>query len=922
MTETGDPAMRHTPVLATKLFVPARRASLVARPRLLERLDTTLAAGNRLTLVSAPAGFGKTTLITDWLTDLEARPAETHVGWLSLDEDDNNLSRLLAHLTAALSRAGIDVGPGPAEAHHGSPVPVLTGIVNEVTRAAERSPGTHWVLVCDDFHVITEPAAHEFFSSLVSHVHPDLHLVVATRADPPLPLARLRGRGELTEVRAADLRCTAGEATEFLNRVMGLSLTDTDVAALEERTEGWIVGLQLAALSLRGTHERHAVDDFLKAFTGSNRFVIDYLVDEVLARQPVEIRSFLLRTSILDRLTASLCNAVVGRDDGSSMLERLERDNLFAVPLDDQRVWYRYHHLFADVLSARLLAEHPEELPVLHRRASDWFAAHELPIRAVRHAVAAEDFDRAARLMEGALAAMRRARQDSLLVTWVQSLPDAVVRASPVLSVVAAWSQLMGGHLDAVENHLEAAGQALAAGAENPDLPGEWAQTEDLRTAPAMIAIYRAALAQARGDVPDIVRHARQALDLVGPGDHHVRAAGLGYLGLAGWAEGNVADALITFESAVRSLHSGGSLVDELDSVIVRADMLVGLGRPGQARKLYERTLERATGAGEPFPRVTADLHVGLAELDLELDDLVRAEEHLEAARVLGQVASITENRHRWFVASAGVRAARGDYLAAADLLDEAESLYRPGFYPEIRPISAVRARLRIAAGDVDSAREWAQERGLGIDDAPVYLREFDHLTLVRLLLAEHRAGHRDGDAGDAAPADAALRLLDRLHAAASRAGRAGSLMEIGSLQALAYGALGNRSQALATLESTWLEAPEPAGYVRLYLDGGEPMRDLLQHAAEHGPRLPEHLRRCLGGGTPTAPGPALVDPLSMRETEVLRLLDTPLTGPEIAGQLYVSLNTLRTHTKRIFTKLEVNNRATAVRRAHELGLL
>ncbi len=916
--------MRHTPVLATKLFVPARRATSVPRPRLFAQLDTTLAAGNRLTLLSAPAGFGKTTLITDWLAELGSRPAETRVGWLSLDADDNDLSRLLAHLTAALSRSGIEVDPAPTATHDGSPATAMTGILNEVTRAAERSPGTHWVLVCDDFHVLTDPGAHEAFSFLVDHVPPELHLVVATRADPPLPLARLRGRGELTELRAADLRCTPGEATEFLNRVMGLSLTDADVAALEERTEGWIAGLQLAALSLRGVHERHAVDAFLEDFTGSNRFIIDYLVDEVLARQPAEVRHFLLRTSVLDRLTASLCDAVTGRDDGSTMLDRLERGNLFAVHLDDQRHWYRYHHLFADVLGARLLAEHPEELPVLHRRASDWFAAHDLPVRAVRHALAAEDLTRAARLMEEALPAVRRARQDSLLVTWVQALPDAVVRRSPVLSLVAAWSQLVAGRLDAVEGHLDAAGRALAAGADDPDLAGEWAPTEDLRTAPAMIAVYRAALAQARGDVTATAGHAREALDLAGPEDHFVRAAGLGYLGLAGWARGDVAEALTTFDSAVQSLHSAGNLVDELDATIVRADMMVALGRPGRARRLYADTLERVTAAGEPFPRVTADLHVGLAELDLELDDLPGAEEHLETARALGHRASVTENRHRWFVASAGVRAARGDYQAAAGLLDRAEALYRPGFYPEVRPIPAVRARVQIAAGDLDPAWVWARERGLGVEDAPVYLREFEHLTFVRLLLAGQHPSHGADPADDAAPADAALRLLDQLHVAAGGAGRAGSLVEIRCLQALAHGARGDREQALAALESTWLEAPEPAGCVRLYLDEGEPMRELLRHAVAHGAPVPERLRRRLASGNPTTSRthPVLADPLSARETEVLHLLDSDLTGPEIARQLYVSLNTLRTHTKRIYTKLGVTHRAAAVRRARDLGLL
>jgi LuxR family maltose regulon positive regulatory protein len=342
-----------TPVLATKLFAPTRRSQLVARPRLVEQLDTTLAANNRLTLVSAPAGFGKTTLLSDWLTHLESRSTQTRVGWLSLDEDDNDLPRLLSHLTAALRGAGLDVDPALLDAHQGmSPSSALTAIVNDVARAVEETPATHWVLVLDDVHVIGASDVHEAMSFLLDHLPRRLHLLMATRSDPPLPLPLLRVRGELTEVRGADLRFTRREAVEFLNSVMGLQLSTDDVAALEERTEGWIAGLQLAALSLRGIQETDAVAGFIEAFTGSNRFVIDYLADEVLARQSDEVRNFLLRTSILDQMTGSLCDAVTAGVNSAGLLEQLERGNLFLVALDDQRSWYRYHHLFSDVLSA------------------------------------------------------------------------------------------------------------------------------------------------------------------------------------------------------------------------------------------------------------------------------------------------------------------------------------------------------------------------------------------------------------------------------------------------------------------------------------------------------------------------------------------------------------------------------------------
>ncbi|MDQ1657363.1 MAG: hypothetical protein QOD41_2446, partial [Cryptosporangiaceae bacterium] len=618
-----DPGMVPTPVLATKLFAPAPRPQLVARPRLAEQLDATLEAGRRLILVSAPAGFGKTTLLSDWLTELGKSQAHVRLAWLSLDEGDNDLARFLTHVVAALQSVDLDLGSVDIESlHTASACGALTALVNDVTSVAEQLPDKRWVLVLDDYHAIEATDVHDAVTFLLDHLPDHLHLVMATRADPPLPLARLRSRGQLTELRASDLRFTPGEAQEFLNRVMGLALTVSDVQALEARTEGWIAGLQLAALSLRDMPKRGDVDGFIAAFTGSNRFVIDYLADEVLARQPTDVRDFLLSTAVLDRLTGPLCDAVTGRADGTRMLEALERGNLFIVPLDDHRSWYRYHHLFADVLRARLLGEQPGLLLSLHRRASGWYAAQGLVADAVRHAIAAEDFGRAAFLMEEALPELRRTRQDSLLLAWTRWLPEPVLRRSPVLSILSAFSLMMSGDLDAVEAQLDNAEHALAAGAHDEDLAAAWADTDELRTAPATISVYRASLAQARGDVAGTVRHARRALDLARPEDHLARGAGAGFLGLAAWAAGDVQQALSTFGEAVRSLHAAGNVVDALDSTVVLADMWVAAGRPSRARRLYEKALLSATGNGEPYPRATADLHVGLAELDRELGDL------------------------------------------------------------------------------------------------------------------------------------------------------------------------------------------------------------------------------------------------------------------------------------------------------------
>ncbi len=941
-------------MLATKLFAPALRSQAVARTRLRERLDTTLDPGQRLTLVSAPAGFGKTTALSDWIAHLAERDAQVRTAWFSLDDGDNDVGRLLSHLVAALVGVGVDLESTAVLEHlPGDPTAVMTSVINAVAIAGEHAPDTRWVLVLDDYHLITAPEAHKAISFLLDHLPDQLRLVMATRADPPFALSRLRSRGQLVEVRGAELRFTSVEAQQFLNEAMTLDLDEADVASLEGRTEGWIAGLQLAALSVRAIATRSEVTDFIEAFTGSNRFIIDYLADEVLTRQPARVRDFLLRTSVLDRLTGSLCEAVSGQPGGAAMLADLERDNLFLVPLDSERAWYRYHHLFADVLHARLLTENPDLVPQLHRWASDWYAGRGLAADAIRHALVAEDFPRAAYLVEEALPEVRRARQDSQLLAWIRALPDSVVRPSPVLNIVAGWSHMMTGDIDALEARLDDADAALTAGTHDPELATTWADTDDLRTAAATILVYRASLAQARGDVAAVVRHAREAMGLAGPEDHFVRGGAGGFLGLAAWAAGDVDEALVTFSEAVRSLHAAGNLVDELDATVNLADMWVAAGRPSRARSLYEQALEAATGSGEPFPRATADLHVGLAELDRELDDLTSAETHLETARILAERGSITENRHRWPMAMAQVRAARGDQEAATQLLEEAASLYRQGFYPDVRPIAAMKVRLQIAAGDLESAETWARELGPGVDDDPEYLHEYEHLTLMRLLLARNRAGKGSDRRAGASALTGVLRLLDRLHDVADAAQRNGSLLEIRLMQALALHAGGDGDMALMVLSRALRTTPEPESHVRLYLDEGAPMLDLLRDAArvgstagqpedrndeedqedeadeDHQEVLRAWARQLLESTEPAREEPALqqltdplADPLSQREIEVLRLLDSELSGPQIADQLYVSLNTLRTHTKRIFTKLDVKSRAAAVRRARERGLI
>ncbi len=891
-----------TPVLSTKLFIPLPRAPAVPRPLLVERLQSALGSSRKLTLVCAPAGFGKTTLLSEWIGEVRRRDPNVRVAWLSLDERDNDLSRFLTYLVAALQSADPTVGTDLPDA-----LPVeatLTGLLNEVAQASHS-----FILLFDDFQLIEVAPIRDALTFLLNHLPSNLHIVIASRSDPTLPLARMRSRGELTELRAADLRFASNEATAFLNDVMGLALSPDDIAALETRTEGWIAGLQMAALSMR---DRSDIAGFIQAFAGSHRFIVDYLGEEVLQRQPDQVRRFLLGTAHLDRLSGPLCDAVTGRVDSTELLEALERDNLFIVPLDDRRQWYRYHHLFADVLRARSLREDADHVVTLHRLASEWHEAQDLQEEAVRHALAAADYDRAAGLIERALPAMRRSRQDATLLAWLAVMPDAFAEGRPVLSVYYAWSSLTSGDVDGAERRLDDAEFALATtGESHHDSVG----SEELQMLPVTIAVYRASVSQARGDVAGTEMHARRALDLTQPGDHLGYGVAAGLVGLALWAKGEIGPAIQTFSDARTSLQTARHTADFLGSTVVMADMLVVQGRHGDARRAYEQALQVATAEGE---RSAADLHVGFGELCLEHGELAAAMQHLEASKALGEGASLPVIRHRWFLVMARIRHAEGDLDAAHELLREAESLYVRGFLPEIRPIHAMQARIAIAQGRLSDAAAWADQKGLSALDDVSYLHEYEHATLARLLIAQRRADPRRGSIPDLSG------LLEHLLAAAEAQGRWGSVSEILLLQALASEAHGDLDFAMVPFARA-LAQTDPAGPVRLFLDEGPPVARLLNEAAQRGfATRYVHSLRIASASAQHAP--LSVQPkgeaLSERELQVLRLLATDLSGPEIARELFVSLNTFRTHTKHIFAKLSVNSRPAAARRAHEQGML
>jgi len=894
-----------SPLLETKFHVPRRRRGVVERSRLSDRLSE--GGESVLTLVSAPAGFGKTTLLTDWLA---GRPSgQPAAAWLSLDPRDNDPALFWPYVIAALQTIEPEVGANALAMLQSSPTPteaVLATLLNELSAFA-----SDVVVVLDDYHVIESPDVQEGVAFLLEHLPPRVRLVIASRADPVLPLAQLRARGELIEIRAADLRFTHDEAAAYLNEMMGLELTTEDVATLDSRTEGWIAALQLAALSMQG---RDDVAGFIGGFAGDDRYIVDYLVGEVLQRQTEPVRSFLLETSILSRLTGPLCDAVIGERGGKARLEELDRANLFLVPLDDRRLWYRYHQLFADVLRARLLDERPDRVPELHRRASDWYERNGERAEAFRHAMDGGDVERAADLVELAIPAMRQARQDATLRRWIEALPDEVFEVRPVLSVGSAGLLMSTGDPERVEARLRDAERWLDAAAHPVGSDGATrtmvvVDHDELPRLPAQIAIFRVALARIAGDVDGTIAQAHRALALVGADDPLGRGAASGLLGLALWTKGDLEAAHEFWADAVAALEEAGHLSDVTGGALALADIRIAQGRLRDAMATYEFGLALVTGPDGVVQRGAADMHVGMSEILRERNDLDAAARHLHTSRELGEHAGMPQNAHRWLVAMARLRLSEGDLVAALALLDEAEGSYTADFFPDVRPIAAMKARVRVAQGEVAEALRWARDRQVGVDDDLTYLREFEHVTLARALLPRS--------------APDATRLLDRLLTAAEQGHRTGSVIEILVVQSLAHQSTSDGPAALAALERA-LTLSEPEGYVRTFLDEGPPMAALLRTAAQRGVAR-DHVSRLVDGvgATPrSSPGPpGLVDPLSSRELDVLRLLRSDLSGPEIARELTVSLNTMRTHTKSIYSKLGVNDRRAAVRRAEELGL-
>jgi len=879
-----------TPILATKLYIPRPQPNVVSRPRLIERLNEGL-HGN-LILISAPAGFGKTTLVSEWVAIIE-RPT----AWLSLDEADSDPTRFLTYFIAAVQTIAATIGEGVLGALQ-SPQPppiesMLTTLLNDLTTIQDP-----FILVLDDYHVLDAKAIDQALTFLVEHLPPQMHLVIATREDPALPLARLRARGQLTEVRATDLRFTPAEAAAFLNQVMGLGLSAQDIARLSRRTEGWIAGLQLAAISMQGQED---AADFIRSFTGSHHFVLDYLVEEVLSQQPERIQTFLLRTSILDRMSGPLCDAVVldSSVSGRETLEYLEHANLFIVPLDNERCWYRYHHLFAELLRFRLQQSTASSMEgergviaELHIRASQWYEDHGLELEAFHHAVAAHDVERAARLVEGKGMPLQFRGAVVPVLRWLESLPKTALDARPALWVMYASALSMTGQMAGVEAKLQAAEAALQGAR----------QDEQTRNLVGHIAAIRALLAAAENQVDTSIAQSRRALEYLHPDNLAVRTATIWKLGVAYQLQGDRAAASQAFSEAIAISQASGNLIINLSASL-------GLGMVQEtenqlylAAETYRRVLQLAGESPQP---AACDAHLGLARIYYEWNDLDGASQHVQQSLHLARQLENTDRVVACQVLLARLKLAQGDAAGAtAQLAEAAQSVRQQNFIHQMPEVAAAQVLLLLHQGSLSAAAHLAHLHELPISQARVYLAQGDP--------------------------SAALAVLSRRLRQVEAKGWQDERLKVMVLQAVALQAQGEKDTAVHLLLNA-LSLAAPGGFIRLFVDEGLPMAHLLSEAAASG-MLPEYIGKVLAvceaeeqKRADTSHWPLaqpLIEPLSHRELEVLHLMAQGLSNQEMSERLFLALDTVKGHNRKIFGKLQVQRRTEAIARARELGLL
>ena len=892
------------PLLRTKLCVPPIQSNRVTRPRLFEQINRGL--DKALILISAPAGYGKTTLVSSWL-----RETGVPSTWLSLDEDDNDPIRFLQYFITALQKIvptiqldllGVLQDTQPASYKY-----LLNILINEI--AGRTAP---FVLVLDDFHTIHARSVLEMFIHLLEHIPPQMHIVLLSRTDPPIPLSRLRARNQMVDIRADQLRFTREEIAIFLNEAIGLKLSADDITALEARTEGWIAGLQLASIALQGSNDLHG---FVSAFTGSHYYIMDYLAEEVLRLQTETVRSFLLQSSILDRMCGSLCNAVIVADttepiDGQAMLETLEQLNLFIIPLDSERRWYRYHHLFADVLKRRLEQLVPHLLSDLHRKASRWYEQNGFIYDAIHYALMAGDQARAAQLVDqnGCLLLMRG--EVNNLLSWIDAIePDS--QALPWIAIQKGWALCLTGQLDRAEGPLHTADQLISS----------LEPTDDARTMSGAVTAARAYRANMQGETRLAAKYARQALECLPASNDFscsLRSVATSILGDACWLEGNLAEAQRAYADAVLISQAAGNIHMVIITNSNLADILVELGQLQQAARLYSETLKMATSSDGQISPLAEKVYAGLSRVSYEWNHLEDAEKYVQQCIELSRSWGSFESQAIGYVMLAGLEHVQGNPEKARGAMHAAEQLISEYSFTPWRSnsLKSALARLWIVQGDLERAFYLVQKSGITVDDIPgegeiSYLQEPLYLTLLRL----HQAR------GDY---DAALALSERLLQKLDGTKRTGWVIEILVLQALAFQGKKDNDQALAVLEKAFLLA-QSERYMRLFLDEGEPMAKLLYQARSHriGTGYAAELLSAMGNafGSALPPTELLIEPLTLRELEVLKLIEAGCSNQEIAAELVISMPTVKRHISNIYAKLGASSRTQAVLRGKELNL-
>lgn len=896
-----------SPLLVTKLHLPSPRSPLVPRDRILQKLNQGLTS--RLILVSAAAGFGKTTALSDW-----AQHTQLTVSWLALDERDNDPTRFWTYLVAALQRTHETMGEATLSMLK-SPEPFdfegfLTPLLNELAQLQ-----TDLIVVLDDYHLITTPAIHDALTFLLENLPDQVHLAIATRADPPLPLARWRVRGQLTELRAAELRFTDAEATAFLQQSLALSLTEAQVATLQRQTEGWIAGLQLAMLSLRDVADPVTVID---AFGGNQRYILDYLVEEVLERQPASLRTFLLRTSILKQMCGPLCEAVVGEAvDGAATLEHLEGQNLFVVLLDRERTWYRYHHLFAESLRHLLQRTAPDLAPIYHHRAAQWYKHQGHIADAIDHAIAAGSFEYAACLIEQEMQTNENPRLDAIVLrSALAAMPPELTQTRPWLLVAKAWVGFTSSQFPeaiAVIQTLEQLLEQNPPGADN---------TGQLR---GLVLALKGMQARQQGDAATSVALMEKALQLLPQDYSWLRSLILLNLGVTYFIADNYEAAKQLLPEVSRIGRARGAADPAIAGLYLQAQFLALRGHLDEATSLCRQGLDLATERRWLPTYAGVLVQVALADLLREQNQLELAAQHLTDS-IDRAIQNQQPGLMMGYITLARVRQAQGDFSAAWAALQAAERC-QVWLWPTILSVEACKARLHLAAGHLDAAMAWAKRHNLSAEDELNYSKtarfpigsELEYLTYARVLLAY---GHQRSSSSHLQDA---LRLLERLQVFANAGGRTMRAMEALLLQGLVWQAQGNRERALAALNQA-LRIPRYGNYLRLFLDKGKPMAELLQFAAFKHNHFPE-LKQLLAAFSfveekQQSLEQPLIEPLSDRELEVLHYLATGMTNQAISDQLFLSLAAVKWHARNIYAKLEVNNRTQAVARARELGLL